>query len=162
MSELFHDTHFWVLISTVVFAVVAYKKGKAPILSMLDGRTARIQSDLEGAARLRREALALLEDSKKKNDDAVVTAQKIIDNATAAADRLQKDAEAKVEESLKQREAVLLDRIARAEAAAVQELRVKAADIAARTAEKLLVDNLSKGGDKLVDDAIRDLSSRAN
>ena len=59
MSELFHDTHFWVLISTVVFAVVAYKKGKAPILSMLDGRTARIQSDLEEAARLRREALAL-------------------------------------------------------------------------------------------------------
>lgn len=162
MSELVHDSHFWVLLAFIFFVLIAYKKGKVPVLAMLDSRTARIQSDLEEAARLRREAQELLDDSKKKNDDAVITAQKILDNATSAAERLQKEAAAKIEESLKQREAVLLERIARAEATAVHEVRVQAADMASRAAEKIMTETLSKNGGKLVDDAIRDLSARAS
>ena len=90
------DPHAWVLLSTIVFAVIAYIKGKKPLLDMLDGRTKRIKHDLEEAARLKNEAQALLADYQKKHKDAVTTAQKIIDNAQESAALLQKSAEEKL------------------------------------------------------------------
>jgi F-type H+-transporting ATPase subunit b len=160
IEEQLHDPHFWVLISTILFVVIAFRKGRTPILGLLDARTARIKADLDEAARLRSEAQAVLNESQRKHRDALQTAQKIIDAAKDSADRMHKDAEKKLAESLQRRESQLLDRIARAEASAVQELRTEAADIAARAAEKLLHDNLAKSGGKLVDDAIRELPGR--
>ena len=162
MTELLHDTHFWVLIASIVFAGVAFKKGKKPLIDMLDGRTTRIQADLQEAARLRREAEELLADSQRKHRDAVQTGQKIIDNARTAAEKMQKDAESKLSESLKQRESLLLERIARAESAAVQEVRIQAADIAARAAEKVLLETLAKNDNRLIDESIKELSTKMN
>jgi F-type H+-transporting ATPase subunit b len=160
LTEQLHDTHFWVLVSTVVFLVIGVRKGKAPILAALDARTTRIKADLNEAARLRSEAHDLLAESQRKHRDALQTAQKILDAAKDSADRLHRDTEKKLAETLVRRESQLLDRIARAESAAVQELRTEAADLAARAAERLLNDNLAKTGGKLVDDAIRDLPGR--
>ena len=154
------DTNFWVLISTAIFGLIAYKKGRKPILEMLDTRTARIKRELEEAERLRIEAQDLLSDSQKKHRDAIQTAQKIIDNAQHTAQRLEEEAQGKMEDNLKRREAQLLDRIARAEATAVQELRDQAADIASRAAEILLEEALTKKGGKLVDDAIAEIPKR--
>jgi F-type H+-transporting ATPase subunit b len=158
---LVHDTHFWVLLATIAFAVLAYVKGRAPLLSMLDGRTARIKTELEDAERLKVEAQDLLAESQKKHRDAIHTAQKIIDGAKDTAERIEKETVAKMEESLKRREAQLMDRIARAESAAVAELRTQAADLASRAAERLLADNAAKQGAKLVDEAISDITKAA-
>lgn len=160
--SLLADPHTWVLFSAILFAVVAWKKGKAPFLNMLDGRTARIKAELEEAERLKHEAQELLADYQKKHRDAVQTAQKIVDNAKEAASLIQKEAEQKLEESVVRRETLLLERIARAEAAAVLELRNKAADIASAAAEKLLAEAMGKRGAKLVDEAIAELPERLN
>lgn len=160
-TGFFADPHSWVLIAGLLFLVVVYLKGRKPILAYLDARSARIKADLDEAARLKDEAATLLADYKKKQSEAVATAQKIIDNANEAALQIQKNAEAKLSESLKRREELLIERISRAEAAAVQELRHQAADIAARGAEKLLADNMLKNGAKLIDDAIDALPGRA-
>lgn len=162
MTEQLHDPHFWVLLATIVFVAIAYKKGRAPLLGMLDARTARIKSDLDEAARLRSEAQDLLAEGQRKHRDALQTAQKVLDAAKEAADRLHKESERNLTEKIKRREAQLLDRIARAEASAVQEIRVQAADLAARAAEKLLQDALAKNSGKLVDEAIKDLPGRLN
>jgi F-type H+-transporting ATPase subunit b len=159
---LLADPHTWVLFSAIVFAVIAFKKGRQPLLAVLDKRTARIKAELEEAERLREEAQALLADYQKKHRDAVQTAQTIIDNAKESAAIIQKDSEKKLDESLKRREAQLLERISRAEASAVRELRLKAADIAATAAEKLLADAMAKRGAKLVDEAIEELPKRLN
>lgn len=159
-AGLLGDTSFWVFMSTVIFAVVAWKKGRAPLLDMLDTRTAKIKADLDEAERLRIEAQDLLSESQKKHRDAIQTAQKIIDNAQQTAKRLEEESQIKLEDSLKRREEQLLDRISRAEAAAVQELRDQAADIASRAAEILLEDALNKKGGKLVDDAIAEIPQR--
>jgi F-type H+-transporting ATPase subunit b len=161
-TGLFADPHFWVLLSTIVFAVIAFVKGKEPLLGILDTRTARIKHDLDEAARLRFEAENLLADYQKKHRDAVATAQKIIDNAQESVALMQKDAEAKLSENLKRRETLLLERISRAEAAAVQELRTQAADIAAKAAEKLLTEAMDKRDAKLVEEAISQLPARLN
>lgn len=161
-AGLLSDPHTWILFSAILFAVIAFKKGKQPLLNMLDSRSARIKADLEKAERLKSEAQALLTDCQKKNRDAVQTAQKIIDNAHEAAALIQKEAERKLEESMTLREALLLERIARAEAAAVRELRHQAADIAAAAAEKLLAEAMGRHGAKLVEEAIEELPKRLN
>ncbi|MFN7113480.1 MAG: hypothetical protein ACK4PK_03890 [Alphaproteobacteria bacterium] len=161
-AGLLADSNFWVLLSTIAFAVVVWKKGRKPLTDMLDARTARIRSELEEAERLRVEAQDLLSETQKKHRDALQTAQKIIDNAQKNAQALEADAHKRLEESLKRREEQLLERIKRAETAAVQELRNQAADIATRAAEIMLEDTLSKRGAKLVDDAIDDLPARLN
>jgi F-type H+-transporting ATPase subunit b len=152
-----NDPHFWVLLATVGFAFVAFRMGKAPVLSLLDGRTAKIRAALDEAERLKAEAQELLADVQKKHRDALQTSQKIIESARETAARVQKEAEQKLSDSVKRREEQLIDRIKRAEAAAVQELRDKAADIAARSAEILLHEALSKRSSKLVDEAIADI-----
>ena len=67
----------------------------------------------------------------------------------------------KLADSMKRKETQLLERIQRAELAAVEELRHQAADLAAKSAEVLLHDAMGKRGAKLVDEAIGDLSTRA-
>ena len=157
-----HDPHIWVLFSAILFAVVLWKKGRGPVLAMLDGRTAKIQSDLDEAARLKQEAQDLLADYQQKHKEAIITAQKIIEGAQESVALMQKDAEEKLTETLQRREALLLERIKRAEGAAVQELRFQAADIAAKAAESLLADAMGKRGSKLVDEAIEELPARLN
>lgn len=156
------DPHIWVLLSAAVFVLIAWKKGRAPLLKTLDSRTARIKAELEEAEKLKSEAQALLSDYQKKHNDAVQTAQKIISNAKESAAQIQKDAERKLADGIKRRETLLLERIARAEASAVQEIRHQAADIAAAAAEKLLAEAMGKQGGKLVDETIAELPQRLN
>lgn len=159
-AGLLGDSNFWVLLSTIAFAAIVWKKGRQPILDMLDSRTARIKAELDEAERLRIEAQDLLSETQKKHRDAIQTAQKIIDNAQQTAKRLEEVSQQKMEESLKRREVQLLDRIARAEAAAIQELREEAADIATRAAEIMLEDAIAKRGGKLIDEAIAEIPQR--
>lgn len=159
-ASLLADAHFWVLVATTAFAVLAFVKGRRPLLALLDARTSRIRAELEEAKNLRAEAQELLDDCLKKNQDALATSQKIITDAHHAADRLQKDAARKLDESMKRKEELLLERITRAEAVAMQELRDRAADIAAKSAEALLRDILPQHGGKLVSDSIKDIPSK--
>lgn len=162
ISALFHDTNFFVLISCVVFGVVAYKKGRAPLFAFLDARSARIKADLDEAARLRIEAQNLLADIQQKHRDAVSMSEQIIRAARDTATRLQTETEAKLQETQKRREAQLLERIARAEAAAVDDIRNKAADLAAQSAEAILAEALAKRGGKIIDETIADLGQKLN
>jgi len=161
-ASLLADPHTWVLFSALLFAAVAWKKGRQPFLHMLDGRTSRIKAELEEAERLKHEAQALLADYQAKHRDAVQTAQKIIGNAQEAAALIHKESEQKLQENITRREALLLERIKRAEAAAILELRDKAADIAASAAEKLLGEAMARRDARLVEQAIEELPRRFN
>ncbi len=155
------NPEIWILFSALLVWGVIWAKGRKPLLDALDSRTARIKSDLEEAERLKAEAEQLLADYKKKQSDAVETAKKIIANAEETVSEMQKKATQDIAESLKRHETMLMERISRAEAAAVQELRHQAADIAAAAAKHLLVGAMDKHGDKLVDSAIKDLPRAA-
>ena len=151
----------WVFFAAVGFAALIWKKGRAPLLSFLDARTAKIKAALDEAERLKNEAQDLLADVQRKHRDAIQTSQKIIDAARENAARLQRESEQKLTDSMKRREEQLLERIRRAEAAAMQELRDEAADIAAKSAELLLQDALPKRSSKLVDEAISEIPAQA-
>jgi F-type H+-transporting ATPase subunit b len=160
-AGLLHDTNFWVLSSTLLFAVLVYVKGRGPLLNILDSRTARIKAELDEAGRLREEAQELLAETQRQHREALQTAQRIIENAKETAGRIESDSNAKMDEAQKRREDQLLERISRAESTAVAELRRQAADIAAKAAEQLLRDNLAKSGAGLIDRAIDDIPAKA-
>jgi F-type H+-transporting ATPase subunit b len=155
------DPHTWVFFATVGFVLVVWKKGRGPLMAYLDARTAKIKTALDEAERLKTEAQDLLADMQRKHRDAIQTSQKIIEAARENAIRIQRETEEKLSDSMKRREAQLLERIKRAEAAATQELREQAADIAAKSAEILLQEALSKRSSKLVDEAIAELPAQA-
>lgn len=161
-TGLLQDTNFWVLLSTLLFAVVVYVKGRGPILGMLDARTNRIRNELNEAERLRVEAQELLAETQRQHRDALQTAQRIIESAKETAARIEHDSNRKMDEAQKRREDQLLDRITRAEAAAVSEVRRQAADLAAKAAEQLLRDNMPKHGAALVNDAIDHIPAKAH
>jgi F-type H+-transporting ATPase subunit b len=158
--EFLQHTPFWILISTILFVVFALKKGRAPIVKILDERTERIRKELDDAERLRVEAQEVLAEYQKKHRDAMKTADEIIEAASERAAQIEKDAMAKMEEDMARKENQLIERISRAETAAVQEIRNKAADIATSTIVSILSKELDKKDESLIDDAIKALPEK--
>ncbi|MDD9900019.1 MAG: F0F1 ATP synthase subunit B [Alphaproteobacteria bacterium] len=156
---LFEDTSFWVLLAAVGFAIVFWKKGRAPVLNIIDARAQRISDALDEAERLKNEAQSLLADSQKKHHNALQTAEKILADAKDSADRLRTDAEKKLAEDMDRREKQLLARIAQAEQKAVDELKANAARKAAAAAEQLLRDQMDKQDKKLVEQAVEKIGT---
>src|SRR5215469_11109023 len=137
--ELLHDAEFWVGIGFVLaLGLLAWKGVPGMIGKMLDQRAAVIAAELEEARRLRAEAAALLADYKKRAVGAEAEARSIVEAATAEAAQFQKDARAALEAQIERRAAAAREKIAQAEAHALNEIRGLAADAAVNAAQKLI------------------------
>ncbi len=158
--ELLSNTTFWVWVSTILFVIIAWKKGAKPITEILDARTDRIRKELEEAEKLRVEAQEILADYQRKYRDAMKTADEIIENASERASRIEKDMLSKMDEELARKENQLVERIERAEKAAIKEIRFKAADIATSTVKSILSSEMDKKDNELIDDAIKSLPKK--
>ena len=127
---------------------------------MLDDRAAKVRAELEEAARLRQEAEAMLRDAEKRRDEALREAQALIEGARHEAERVAAAAAADAEASAKRREQMAMDRIAAAEKAAVDEVRLTAAEVATAAARQVIAEGLSAEADAhLIDHAITQLPS---
>ena len=83
------EAEFWVAVSLVIFlGGLLYLGVHKTIANVLDKRSGRIQSELEEAARLKAEAVALLAEYKQKTSNADKEAAEIIESAKADAERL--------------------------------------------------------------------------
>jgi len=161
---MLHDPTFWVLVAFVGFiGVLVYFKVPGVITGALDKRAEKIKSDLDEAEALLKEAQDLLATYQKKQRDAASEAEDIKAAAREAAERLAVEGREKLEASLARREKLAMDRIAQAEVAAVDEIRIRTVDIAMDATEQLLSTNLSDSkADAMVDDAIKELPNRLN
>ncbi len=115
---------FWV---GVAFAILLGLMLRAKVLAMitkaLDDRAVAIKTEIDEARRLREEAEKLLADYQKKHADAENEAKAIIDNARREAEALAAETRRSLKEGLERRTKVAEDKIARAEAQAVGEVR---------------------------------------
>ncbi len=158
-GSFFEDPRSWVAIAFVIFFVLFGRKIWAALTGMLDQRAAAIQAELDEARRLRQEAEAMLKDAATRRQAALADAQRLLEGAKAEAERVTKAAAAEAEASSKRREQMALDRIAAAEKAAVDEVRMTAADIATRAAASVIGNTLSPTtSTALVDQAIAGLA----
>lgn len=155
------DPTFWVAIGFVLFIVIAGRPIMSKITSALDNRADEIRAKIEEAKSLREEAQTLLASYQRMQRDAAAEAAEIISNAQEEAQRLQTAADENLTQTLKRREEAALEKIAAAEARALQDVRDRAVDIAITATEKVvsgaMTDNVQQS---ITRAAIDDLPSR--
>ena len=155
---------FWVAVAFVVFlAILAYYKVPALLAKALDDRAAAIRDELDEARRLRREAEDLLADYQRRHRNAGQEAEAIVEQARREAEAFAGETRTALAETVNRRSRQAEERIARAEAEAVTEVRAAAVDMAMAAAEKLLREQAAgAAGAQLIDESIRGLEGRLN
>jgi F-type H+-transporting ATPase subunit b len=162
--EFLKETDFWEGLGLViVIGLILWQRVPAMIGKMLDARAFAIQNELTQAKQLREEAEAVLIRYTERASHAQAEAQTILNQAKEEAERFAKDSEAQLKALIARRERQAQDRIARAEAAAMAEIRSMAADAAVGAASKIIAARLDdqKAG-ALIDNSIKDLGSKLN
>ncbi len=158
------DATFFALVALVIFlGIVAYAGGFKSMGSGLDNRAQRIAKDLDDAARLRKEAEALLAEYKQKRIDAEKEAAGIIAQAKADAEEYAAETRRKLSETLDRRTRQAEQKIAQAEASAIKDVRNAATDMAIAAARSLIAETASgpKGAD-LIATSIEAVKTRLN
>ena len=159
--HLFADPEFWVLLAVVLFAIVVWKPARRAVVGTLDERAMRIQGELEEARKLRDEAEQLLADYRQKEREAAADAQAIIAHARDEAERIAAQSARDLQQSLERRQRLAEERIAQAEAKALDEIRAAAVDVAIAAAREVIVSQLDeRRGAAMLDAAIAALPQR--
>jgi F-type H+-transporting ATPase subunit b len=100
----------------------------------------------------------MLEEANRQREQALADAKALIAGAQAEASRVTAAAAAEAEASAKRREQMAIDRIAAAEKAAVDDVRLAAVDVATTAARQVIADGLTADADsRLIDQAIAQL-----
>jgi len=159
-----NSPEFWVAIAFLVFVGVLVKMGVPTLITKaLDDRADAVRKELDLARRLREEAQDLLADYQRKQRAAEDEAKAIIDQARREAETMKAESAKSLKEQLERRTRLAEDKIARAEAQAVSEVRAAAVDVAMSAAERIIGDKLQgAGGADLVNRSIRDLKGKLN
>lgn len=159
--ELLHSPHTWEALGFLVFVALVAKQAWVAVTKMLDDRSAEIKAKLDEAVKLREDARTLLTTYEKKVREAEKEAAEIVAQAKSEAATMAKEAARALEVTVQRRSELAMERIGRAEAKALREVRDVAIDIAVRSAERLIAGELDAAkADKMVDDAIRDLDRK--
>jgi F-type H+-transporting ATPase subunit b len=159
--HLFADPEFWVLLAVVIFAIVVWKPVRRAVTGTLDERATRIRGELEEARKLRDEAEQLLADYRQKEREAEADARAIIAHARDEAERIAAQSARDLQQSLERRQRLAEERIAQAEAKALDEIRAAAVDVAIAAAREVIVAELDeRRGATMLDAAIAALPQR--
>jgi F-type H+-transporting ATPase subunit b len=162
--EFIFEPEFWVAVSFFLFlGLVIYLGVHKKLASALDARAMRIAKELDETRRLREEAEKVLADYRRREGDAVKEAQGIIDLASKEAEILAAETRRSMKEHFNRRMKLAEDKIARAEADALREVREAAADAAVAAAQMVIAQKLTpETADKLIKRGIEALKGKLN
>ncbi|MEM0928143.1 MAG: F0F1 ATP synthase subunit B [Pseudomonadota bacterium] len=158
------DTNLWVLVGFVIVIGILASQGVGKTIgNALSSRAKSIQDQLDEARSLREEAQKLLADYQKRQRDAEGEAEEIIAQAKADAKAMSADAKVKMEDQVARRTLAAQERIARAEAQALAEVRAQTADLAIEAASGIIKARTDASAQKgLLDRAITDIRGKLN
>jgi F-type H+-transporting ATPase subunit b len=162
--EFLATPEFWVAVSFFLFlGLVTYLGVHRKVAAALDARAVAIAKELDQAKQLRLEAEKVLEDYRRKQGDAVKEAQGIIELASKEAAILAAETRRAIKEQFDRRMKLAEDKIARAEADALREVREAAADAAIAAAQTVIAAKLTPDtADRLVKQGIEALKGKLN
>jgi F-type H+-transporting ATPase subunit b len=160
--ELLSNPEFWVGVAFLGFvALILYYGVPRLIGNALDERAAAIRKELDEARRLKEEAQTLLSDYRRRKDEAGKEADAIIAQARSEAQAIAAETRASMKEMVERRTRLAEDKIARAEAQAVGEVRAAAIDAAVAASERLIGTKLdAANASSLIDEGIRELKKK--
>lgn len=144
MMHLFEDPTFWVAAAFVLCVVLFLKPLARMIAKALDGHAANVQAALLEAEKLRAEAMAMRDSYEEKKRAVLQEAQHILKQAHEEADKIRVDARREVEAQIAKRTEVAMEKISRAEAGLLHEVRNNAIDLAIGAARTILKDQSAK------------------
>lgn len=136
---------FWLAVALVVLIVALRKPLHTFLIGGLDQRAEQIRNDLDEAAKLHRDAKEMLAKHQQKLAEGEERAADIRAQADAEAKLLEERLNAEFDSLLKRRTQQAEERIQQEEVRAVQEVRARTADLAARTTRRLITDKLGDG-----------------
>ena len=158
MDSLIQDPTFWVAVAFIVFVVLVFKPIKGALIGGLDAKIAEIRQEVEEAEKLREEAQSLLANYQRQQRQAIQDAEAIVARAKEEAERHRAEADEAMKDMVRRQEEQAREKIAQAEAAAIQEVRSMSVELAMAAAEKLLADRLAGDeGSRLIDNSIEDI-----
>ena len=160
--EFLHEAETWVAVGFVLFiALLLYLGAPGMIARFLDERAVRIARELNEAKKLREEAQELLAQAKIKGAEAGAEAEAIVRQAQMDAEAFAAEARRRFAETVARRIAGAEQKIAQAEAQAVKDVRMAAAELAIGAATRILKEEL-KGpkGAQLIEQNITEIKSR--
>ena len=163
MDFLF-EPEFWVAVSFFIFlGGVLYLGVHKKVAAALDARAAAIAKELEEAKHLREEAEKVLADYKRKSGDATKEAEAIISLAKKEATELAEETRRSMAEHFERRMKLAEDKIGRAEAEAMSEVRAAAAEAAVAAAQTVIKAKLTpETAGRLVTQGIDALKTKLN
>jgi F-type H+-transporting ATPase subunit b len=160
-GPFYSEPEFWLLVAFVIFVGLMAKPVWRKVTAGLDARAAEIAAELDEARQLREEAQATLASYQRKQRDAAKEAEDIIAHAQEEAARLTQAAEKTLADIIKRHEALTVDKIALAQARAVEEVKAEAVEIALAATRRLLEERLDEArSDALIEDALRELPAK--
>ena len=162
--EFIFEPEFWVAVSFFLFVGgMLYLGVHKKLAAVLDARAASIANELEEAKRLREEAAKVLADYRRKQGDVAKETKEIIDLASREAEILAAETRRALREQFDRRMKLAEDKIARAEAEALREVRAAAAEAAVTAARTVIAAKLTpEGANKLVSQGIDALKGKLN
>jgi len=159
---MLQDANFWVLISFTLFiGAMLYFGVPALITGALDKRADDIKNELDEARALREEAQQVLASYQRKQRDAEKEAEAIIEQAQAEAERLAIETQTALSEQVARRTQQAEEKIGRAEAQALEEVRAIAADVAVSAARRIIEEKLDGAkATQLIDQSIAEVKAK--
>jgi len=158
---MFADPTFWVAVSFVLFVVLVARMVWQKATTALDARADEIRRRLEEAQSLREEAQAAKANYQRLQRDALKEAEAILAHAREEAKRMREEAAVKTQAALARREQLAIEKIAAAEAKALQDVREQMVDLAMAATRQLIVSNIDdKARSRLFTDAVAEIPSR--
>lgn len=158
------DPVFWVMIAFIGFvALLIYYGVPRTVGKALDDRATAIRADLDEARRLRDEAHALLADYQRRSREAEDETKTILEQAKREGEALATETRKNLQESVERRTKLAEEKIERAEAQALSDVRTAAVESAIAVAEKILKSRVAGAtANTLIENGIRDLDGKLN
>ena len=162
-DSIFISPSFWVAIAFIVFILIFTRPIWRFTTKALDKKIEEIETSIEEATNLRKEAQDLLASYKRKLADAEQEAKAIVNEARKEALNLKNQMTQDLELSLERREKSAIERISQAENDATAEVKILAADIALNATQRLLIESINDDkADALIDSSIAELEKKLN
>ena len=146
LKEILHDEHVWVAVGFFIFLLGAAKFAFPTMGKQLDERAVKIRLEIEEAERLKDEAQKLLSEAQKKLQEADRGAHEILERARFESKQIADDAEKEIEREMERKIKLGEEKIARAEASALESIRTRAIEAGIEAAKAIITKQLS--GDK--------------
>ncbi len=132
----------WQIVIFLILLVLLKKIAWTPLLTALHSREQSIQNSLDHAEKLQKDAEGLVEQHKKNLADASIQSMKIINESKEIANKMREELMAKAQEDSRQLIEQAREEIRQEKVSAMADLRNEVSDLAIKSAEKIIKENL--------------------